>query len=286
MFGVDCASGDTFVTVADQNLSLESMFVPDPVVSMSIQPVDNKSRDNLQKAVTRFTKEDPTFHYHFDPESKESIVSGMGELHLEIYAQRMEREYNCVVTLGKPKVAFRETLLATCYFNYLHKKQSGGHGQYARVAGYLEPMDREDNTKIEFRDETRGACIPKPMVVGVKKGFLDISAKGPLSGNKLAGVRFVLQDGADHKVDSSEFAFYLAAQGAMRDVYTDGIFQILEPIMSVEVDIPAEFRGAVLSELGKREGIQTGSEGGNDGWVTLFAEVPLNNMFGYASHLR
>lgn len=286
MFGVDCASGDTFVTNTSENLSLESMFVPEPVVSMSIQPNDNKSRDNLQKAVARFTKEDPTFRYHYDLDSKESIVSGMGELHLEIYAQRMEREYNCLVTLGKPKVAFRETLMATCNFDYLHKKQSGGHGQFGRVIGYMEPMGREENTIVDFRDETQGTNVPKPMVVGVKKGFLEMCEKGPLSGNKLAGVRFVLQDGANHKVDSSEFSFFCAAQGAVRDVFADGNFQILEPIMSVEIDIPTEFRGAVISELSKREGILTGSDGGNDGWVTLYVEVPLNNMFGYSGHLR
>lgn len=286
MFGVDCASGDTFVTDTKENLTLESMYVPDPVVSMSIYPKDSKSRDNLQKAINRFTKEDPTFHYNYDADSKESIVSGMGELHLEIYAQRMEQEYNCSVTLGKPKVAFRETLVSEFQYDYQHKRQSGGHGQFGRVMGVFEPMGPEDNTKVDFLDETKGTNIPKSMIVGVKRGFLDTCEKGPLAGYKVTGIRMRLIDGASHKVDSSEYSFYCAGQGALQDAFEEGIFRIIEPIMVVEVDIPDEFRGPVMTELGKRSGIITGTDPGVDGWVTLLAEVPLNNMFGYASHLR
>lgn len=285
LFGVDCASGDTFVTNLKDNISLESMFVPDPVVSMSINPNNNKDRDNFAKAITRFTKEDPTFQYHYDNDCKESIVSGMGELHLEIYAQRMEREYGCPVTLGKPKVAFRETLTAPCEFDYLHKKQSGGAGQFGRVIGVMEPLPAHENTKLEFKDETVGTNIPKPFVVGVKRGFLEMCDKGLLSGHKLSGVMFRLQDGASHMVDSSEYSFYLAAQGAVRDVFDAGSWKILEPVMAVEVTAPEEFQGAVMSQINKRSGIVTGTEG-IEGWFTMFAEVPLNNMFGYAGYLR
>lgn len=285
MFGVDCASGDTFVTNLKDNLSLESIYVPEPVVSMSIQPNQNKDRDNFAKAIARFTKEDPTFHYHFDTDSKESIVSGMGELHLEIYAQRMEREYSCPVTLGKPKVAFRETLVAECSFDYLHKKQSGGQGQFGRVIGVIEPLPPQENTKLEFKDETVGTNIPKPFVVGVKRGFYDMCEKGLLSGHKLSGLRFRLQDGASHMVDSSEYSFYLASQGAVRDVFEFGNWKILEPIMSVEVTAPEEFQGNVMAQINKRGGIVTGTEG-IEGWFTMYAEVPLNNMFGYAGFLR
>lgn len=193
LFGVDCASGDTFVTDPKSNLSMESIFVPDPVVSMSINPANTKDRDNFAKAIARFTKEDPTFHFEFDPDVKETIVSGMGELHLEIYAQRMEREYNCPVVLGKPKVAFRETLVAPCEFDYLHKKQSGGSGQYARIIGRLEPLPPSQNTVLEFVDETVGTNVPKQFVPGVEKGFKKMAEKGLLSGHKLSGIKFRLQ---------------------------------------------------------------------------------------------
>ncbi|XP_063358982.1 elongation factor G, mitochondrial [Cydia amplana] len=285
LFGVDCASGDTFVNDGRLNLSLESIVVPDPVVSMAIKPKNNKDRDNFSKAVARFTKEDPTFQFRYDSDNKETIVSGMGELHLEIYAQRMEREYNCPVELGKPKVAFRETMMSPCTFDYLHKKQSGGAGQFARVCGIMEPLPPHQNTMLEFVDETVGTNIPKPFVPGVERGFIDTCQKGYLSGHKISGVKFRLQDGAHHIVDSSELAFFLAAKGAVKDVFEDGAWQILEPIMYVEVTMPEEFHGTVIGQLNKRGGIITGNEGG-EGWTTVYAEVPLNNMFGYAGELR
>lgn len=217
LFGVDCASGDTFTTDNKLELSLESIYVPDPVVSMSINPVNAKDRDNFSKAVARFTKEDPTFHFYFDSDNKETIVSGMGELHLEIYAQRMEREYGCPVALGKPKVAFRETLVSPCEFDYLHKKQSGGQGQYARVSGILEPLPPNKNTLLEFVDETVGTNVPKQFIPGIRRGFLAMGEKGLLTGNKLSGLKFRLLDGAHHIVDSSELAFFFASQGAIKE---------------------------------------------------------------------
>ncbi|CAK1603455.1 unnamed protein product [Parnassius mnemosyne] len=285
LFGVDCASGDTFVNDSKLDLSLESIHVPDPVVSMSIKPKNTKDRDNFSKAVARFTKEDPTFHFRYDSDNKETIVSGMGELHLEIYAQRMEREYNCPVELGKPKVAFRETMTSPCTFDYLHKKQSGGAGQYARVIGIMEPLPPQQNTLLEFVDETVGTNIPKPFVPGVQRGFIDTCQKGYLSGHKISGVKFRLQDGAHHIVDSSELAFFLAAKGAVKEVFENGSWQILEPIMFVEVTMPEEFHGTIVGQLNKRGGIVTGTEG-SEGWTTIYAEVPLNNMFGYAGELR
>ncbi|CAG9835291.1 unnamed protein product [Diabrotica balteata] len=285
LFGVDCASGDTFVTDPKLDLSLESIFVPEPVVSMAIKPVNSKDRDNFSKAVARFTKEDPTFHFYYDDDSKETIVSGMGELHLEIYAQRMEREYNCPVSIGKPKVAFRETLVSPCEFDYLHKKQSGGQGQYARVTGVLEPLPPHRNTLLEFTDETVGTNVPKQFVPGVKRGYLEMAQKGLLAGQKLSGLKFRLIDGAHHMVDSSEHSFFLAAQGAIRDTFENGVWHVLEPIMAVEVTAPDEFQGAVIAQINKRHGIVTGTEG-TEGWFTVHAEVPLNEMFGYAGELR
>lgn len=285
LFGVDCASGDTFTTDPKLDLSLESIYVPEPVVSMSINPANNKDRDNLSKAIARFTKEDPTFHFFYDSDNKETIVSGMGELHLEIYAQRMEREYNCPVVLGKPKVAFRETLVSPCEFDYLHKKQSGGQGQYARVTGVLEPLPSAKNTFLEFSDETVGTNVPKQFVPGIRRGYMAMAEKGLLTGNKLSGLKYRLIDGAHHMVDSSELAFFLAAQGAIKEVFERGIWQILEPIMTVEISVPDEFQGIVMQQLNKRHGIITGSEG-SEGWVTIYGEVPLNEMFGYAGELR
>ncbi|KAK9510838.1 hypothetical protein O3M35_005537 [Rhynocoris fuscipes] len=285
LFGVDCASGDTFVTDPKLNLTMESIHVPDTVVSMSIVPNNQKDRDNFSKAVARFTKEDPTFQFSYDADNKETIVSGMGELHLEIYAQRMEREYNCPVTLGKPKVSFRETLVAPCTFDFLHKKQHGGAGQYARVIGVIEPLPPHQNTQLTFKDETSGPNVPKQFIPGVKKGFLKMAEKGLLSGHKLSGLCFRLQDGAHHIVDSSELAFYLATQGAIKQVFESGAWQILEPIMTVEVTVPEEFQGTVIGQLNKRQGIVTALDS-NENWATVTAEVPLNNMFGYVTELR
>lgn len=285
LFGIDCASGDSFVTDPKLNLTMESIHVPETVVSMAIAPANQKDRDNFSKAVARFTKEDPTFQFSYDADNKETVVSGMGELHLEIYAQRMEREYNCPVVLGKPKVSFRETLLRSCEFDYLHKKQHGGAGQFARVIGIVEPLPPEQNTQLIFKDETSGPNVPKQFIPGVEKGFFQMCQKGMLSGHKLSGIRFRLLDGAHHIVDSSELAFNLATQGAIKQVFEDGAWQILEPIMSVEVSVPEEFQGAVIGQLNKRHGIITGIDGSNQ-WVTVSAEVPLNDMFGYVSELR
>ncbi|EFX86606.1 hypothetical protein DAPPUDRAFT_312968 [Daphnia pulex] len=285
LFGVDCASGDTFVTEPKLEIALESIHIPEPVISMAIRPAHSKDMDSFSKAVGRFTKEDPTYHINYDTDNKETIASGMGELHLEIYAQRMEREYNCPVVMGKPKVSFRESLLSPCEFDYLHKKQSGGSGQFGRISGVMEPLPATENTKVEFVDETMGTNVPKTFIPAIEKGFRMMVDKGLLSGHKIAGVRFIVRDGAHHIVDSNEISFILAAQGAVKEVYENGFWHILEPIMSVEITAPDEFQGTVIGQLNKRHGIITGTEG-NDGWFTVYAEVPLNDMFGYSTEIR
>ncbi|KAH9490292.1 hypothetical protein Btru_034008 [Bulinus truncatus] len=285
LFGVDCSSGDTFVTKGNLHLSMESMFVPEPVISMSIKPVKKTDIDNFSKGIARFTKEDPTFRVHWDDESKETIASGMGELHLDIYAQRLEREYNAKCVLGKPKVAFRECLVAPCEFDYLHKKQSGGQGQYARVVGVVEPLPPDDNTKLEFVSEIVGTCVPRQFIPSVKNGFLKVCDKGGLSGHKVAGIRMRLQDGANHSVDSSDLAFQLATEMAMKEVFVDGQWQILEPVMLVEINAPEEYRDSVLVNIVKRSAIIKGTEI-NEGFFTIYCEAPLNEMFGYATELR
>merc|ERR1719347_1991522 len=285
VFGVDCASGDSFVSDKDLKIAMESIHVPEAVLSMSIKPSEKKGESNFAKAIARFTKEDPTYRVWFDTDSKETIASGMGELHLEIYAQRMEREYNCAVTMGKPTVAFREQLAKNCKFDYFHKKQSGGRGEYARVIGYMEPLEPHENTRVEFIDATTGTNVPKPFVPGIKKGFLDSCQKGILAGQRVTGMRMILQDGANHPVDSSEWAFYQACQHAFNDVCEDGVWQILEPVMSVEVNSPQEFASQIFTIINGRSGIITGQTGRED-WFSVEAEVPLNNMFGFSAELR
>ncbi|KAH8869348.1 Elongation factor G, mitochondrial [Schistosoma japonicum] len=285
-FGVDCASGDTMVDVnMKEPLAMESMFIPEPVVSMSIKPTNKASIESFSKGLARFTREDPTFILSQDSDTGESLVSGMGELHLEIYAQRLAREYNAPCVLGKPRVAFRETLSEPFNFDYLHKRQSGGAGQYGRVIGILEPLPPASYTKLIFSDETVGTHVPKNFVPAIETGFRHCCECGQLAGQKITGVRFRLQDGDNHCVDSSDWAFQLAAEGAMKQAMDEGSWLILEPVMYVEVSAPAEFQGVLLTAVTRRNGLIVSTEV-SESYGMVNAEVPLNDMFGFSGELR
>jgi len=284
MFGVDTASGTTFTDGAVRQ-SMTSMFVPDPVVSLALIPKD-RNASNFSKALGRFTKEDPTFRVHTDDESGQTIISGMGELHLEIYVERMKREYNCECTTGAPKVAIRETASRHAKFSYTHKKQSGGSGQYGKVEGYIEPLDAErlGAPGIEFRSELMGNNIPPEFLPAIEKGFKEAMAKGPLCGQPVMGVRVVLQDGAAHAVDSNEIAFKSAAAGAFKQAMREAKPLVLEPVMAVEVAVPAEYQGTAVAQLSQRKGTVNQVDGTE--YATIAADVPLSSMFGYSSDLR
>jgi len=281
LFGIDCASGDTFTT-PDISVSMSSMHVPDPVISLAILPVDNKAQVNMSKALNRFTKEDPTFRTYVDHETNETIISGMGELHLEVYIERMKREYKAEVQVGQPQVAYRETITQRSDFNYTHKKQTGGSGQFGRVAGYMEPMEEGE---YEFVDEIVGGSIPREFISSCDKGFKKSLEKGVLAGAPITGVRVVINDGASHAVDSSDVAFQLAAVGAFKEGYQKANPVILEPIMKVAVEGPTEFQGAVMGSLNQRRGIIVGTVEESN-YTSVEAEVPLSEMFGYSTVLR
>ncbi len=281
LFGVDCATGDTFCD-GKLNVSMSSMHVPAPVISLAINPIDNKAQVNMSKALNRFGKEDPTFKSFVDSETNETIISGMGELHLEVYIERMKREYMAEVEVGAPRVAYRETINNRADFNYTHKKQTGGSGQFGRVAGYLEPLAEGE---YEFVDQIVGGVIPREFISSCDKGFKKSLGKGVLTGSPITGVRIVINDGSYHAVDSSDVAFQLASIGAFKEGYKKANPVIMEPIMKVAVEGPSEFQGAVMGSINQRRGVIVGTfEEGN--YTVVEAEVPLSEMFGYSTVLR
>ncbi len=318
VFGIDCTTGDTFTDAEtkDFNPTMLSMFVPDPVMSLAVSPTDAiKGGEKFSKALSRFTKEDPTLRVHIDPESKQTIISGMGELHLEIYVERMKREYSVETVTGAPKVNYRETITSRAEFNYLHKKQSGGSGQFGRVVGYMEPLtgagteaadlgvvsskgrqekgkkgdsgdeEKEESKHFIFENQILGNAIPPEYILAIKKGFEEAILKGDLIGAPVTGVRVCLTDGQAHAVDSSELAFKIAAKGAFLEGFRAARPVLLEPIMEVVVDSPDEYQGDVVGSLNKRRGIIQDTTM-RDGYSYITAEVPLAEMFGYATDLR
>jgi len=284
LLGVDCASGDTLCG-EDRNLSLESIHIAEPVISMAVRPLRSADRDKMARALSRFRREDPTFHVRHDPKTGQTLISGMGELHLEIYVERIRREYGIQVEVGAPAVSYREAPTVEVPFNYRHRKQTGGAGQYAHVIGRLVPLPEDHPVDYEFENRVTGGRIPTEFIPSVDKGFQSCRGKGPLAGYEIIKVRMVLEDGTHHAVDSSDLAFQICAREAFREAFLRSRPVLLEPIVRAEIEIPLDAQGSVISDLTARRGIVRATEN-RGGTVVIHGEVPLANMFGYATDLR
>ncbi len=284
VMGVDCASGDTYAE-STKYCTLESMFVPEPVIKMAISPTARDGGDRLAKALQRFMKEDPTFRVATDEETSETVIAGMGELHLEIYVERIRREYKVEVEVGAPKVSYREAPTKAAEYNYKHKKQTGGSGQYAHIVGSFEPLPEDAPEPFEFEDNVVGGRVPKEYIPSVEKGFRDALSKGPLAGYPIVGVKTTLEDGSYHEVDSSDMAFQICGRGCFRETFLKMKPVLLEPVMKLEVEVPSNFQGSVAGELTSRRGMIVATDmHGNT--AKIEAEVPLAETFGYSTDLR
>ncbi|MBG56534.1 MAG: elongation factor G, partial [Deltaproteobacteria bacterium] len=284
MVGVDCASGDTFCGDGI-NVSCESIFVPNAVISLAVKGENNEQHMKMSKALGRFTREDPTFHVATDEESGDTVISGMGELHLDIYIERMRREYGIDIIVGAPQVNYREAITKTSDFDYLHKKQTGGAGQFAGVSGSVEPLPLDNEEGFEFLNKIFGGSIPSEHIPACEKGFKDVMDKGPLAAFPMVNIRVTLNEGKYHEVDSSDLAFQLASRYAMRQAVEKADPVLLEPVMKVEIESPSEFQGSVIGDLSSRRGVIYGTEMKGDETV-INSGVPLGEMFGYATTLR
>ncbi|MEE2671935.1 MAG: elongation factor G [Bdellovibrionota bacterium] len=291
MVGVDCASGDTFVGNDDMlDVSCEGMHVPIPVIELSIKAKDKDHQARMSKGLARFRKEDPTFHLFTDEESGETRIAGMGELHLEIYVERLKREYKADVEVGAPQVNYRETIRTEAAYDYLHKKQTGGSGQFGQVIGQIRPLtqdkkEREDQN-FKFNNNIKGGSIPSEFIGACEKGFQDVMDKGPLAAFPLINVEVDLNDGKYHDVDSSDMAFRIASRQAMRQAIAKASPVLLEPFMQVQVETPDDYQGFVIGDLSSRRGLIQGSETNSGGETIVNAQVPLSEMFGYSTDLR
>ena len=284
VLGVDSASGDTYAS-QPAYCTLQSMFVPEPVIKMAIEPVAREGSDRLAKALQRFRREDPTLNVSTDEETGETIIAGMGELHLEIYVERIRREFRVDVRVGQPKVNYREAPTRVAEFNTRHKKQTGGSGQYAHIVGQMEPLPPEEEEVFVFEDAVGGGRIPKQYIPAVEKGFRKGIVKGPVAGYPVVGLKVLLEDGSYHDVDSSDMAFQICAQTCMRENFSKTKPVLLEPVMKIEIECPSQFQGSVVGDLNSRRGLVQATE--VEGPSTrIEGEVPLATTFGYSTDLR
>ncbi len=287
LFGIDCASGDTF-TDGQRNYSMQTMFVPDAVINYAVTPKNKNNLQNFSKALNRFAKEDPTFRVSRDEESGETIIAGMGELHLDVYIERMRREYKVDVDVGEPQVAYRETVTLETPYMYTHKKQTGGSGQFAKLGGFMRPLSEElkaEHKHYNFVNKIVGGKIPREYIPSCDNGFQKAMDKGVVIGFPVVDVEMEVNDGAAHAVDSSDMAFQIAARAAFKETMAKAKPVVLEPIMKVVVETPEEFQGPVQAGLIRRRGNIVGSET-NYGTAAIEIHVPLAEMFGYSTELR
>jgi len=279
----DTVTGDTLVGDGDEPIILESIDIPEPVISVAIEPKTKADQEKLAMALSRLAEEDPTFRVHTDPESGQTIISGMGELHLEIIVDRLKREFKVDAHVGKPQVAYRETITRQVDVEGKFVRQSGGRGQYGHVKIKAEPMPRGGG--FEFINAIVGGVIPKEFIPAVQKGIEEAMQSGPLIGFPVVDLKVTLYDGSYHEVDSSEMAFKIAGSMAIKSAVQKGNPAILEPIMRVEVTTPEEYLGDVIGDLNGRRGQVLGMEARGNAQV-ITAHVPLAEMFGYATDLR
>jgi elongation factor G len=284
IMGIDCASGETYAQ-EPKMCTLESMFVPEPVIKVAVSPSQRADADRLGKALARFRKEDPTFHVMTDEETAETLIAGMGELHLEIYVERIRREYNVQVDVGAPKVSYRESPTKPAEYDFKHKKQTGGSGQYAHIVGRLEPMEEDSTEVFVFEDKVTGGRIPKEYIPSVEKGFRSALPKGPVAGFPIIGVRALLQDGSYHDVDSSDMAFQVCGRNCFNETFLNTKPVLLEPVMKMEIECPTAFQGSVTGDLISRRGLIVSTDMQPE-MVVITAEVPLAETFGYSTDLR
>ncbi|MBN2473775.1 MAG: elongation factor G [Pirellulales bacterium] len=284
VLGVDCASGDTYASQYPY-CTLQSIYVPEPVIQMAIAPLTRDGADRLSKALQRFRREDPTFQVSGDLETGETLIAGMGELHLEVYVQRIRREFGVEVEVGRPKVNYREAPTRAAEFNVRHRKQTGGSGQYAHIIGSLDVLPEEAEEPFLFEERVTGGRIPKEYIPAVEKGFRKGILKGPVAGYPVVGLHVTLDDGSYHEVDSSEMAFQICALTAMRETFSKTGPALLEPVMKIEIECPSQFQGTVVGNLTSRRGVISATE--VLGPITrIEGEVPLSETFGYSTDLR
>ena len=278
----DTTTGDTLCD-ADKPIVLENMVFPDPVIQLAVEPKTKADVEKMGLALSRLAMEDPSFRVTSDPDSGQTIIAGMGELHLDIIVDRLRREFKVDANVGDPQVAYRETITKPCDIEYTHKKQSGGAGQFAKVKIKFEPT--EDHTGFEFVNTVVGGNVPKEYIPGVEKGLRTAMDSGVLAGYPVTGVKCTLYDGAYHEVDSNVMCFEIAARAAFREGMKQASPKLLEPIMKVEVVTPEEYMGDIIGDLNSRRGLVNGmDQRGNARVVDAF--VPLANMFGYVNTLR
>ncbi len=277
----DVTTGDTLCDLVDK-ITLERMEFPEPVISVAVEPRTVADQEKMGTALGKLAQEDPSFRVETDQETGQTIISGMGELHLDILVDRMKREFSVEANIGKPQVAYRERITQTCDINNKFAKQSGGRGQYGHVVIKFEPIDSEE---LEFVNEIVGGAVPKEYIGAIEKGIEEQMKNGILAGYPLLGLRATLYDGSYHDVDSNEMAFKIAATQATRMLAQEGAPVLLEPVMKVEVVTPEANMGDVIGDLNRRRGLILGMEDGPMG-KEVTAEVPLAEMFGYATDLR